>query len=143
MFLATRLLSPGKFCRSFAHLVIIDNGQAGSHSVEYKKKSMWLDATITETKSFEKWVRPKLQNVEDAKWHFVMANYMFSMAPDRAGRQYEQQYREACRRCEEAFGLDPSRWDIQILSLQILSRLKDYEACIRVLNALRETMTPG
>jgi hypothetical protein len=143
MFLATRLLSPGKFCRSFAHLVIIDNGQAGSHSVEYKKKSMWSDATIMETKSFEKWARPKLQNAEDAKWHFVMANYMFSMALDRAGRQCERQYREACRRCEEAFGLDPSRWDIQIFRSQILSRLKDHEACIRVLNALRETMTLG
>jgi hypothetical protein len=143
MFLATRLFPSDKFCRWCAHLFIADTGQAGSVSGQYKKKNMWSDATMMETKSFERWARPKLQNVEDAKWHFFMANYLFVMAPDRVDKQRKRQFREDCRRCEKAFMLDPSSWDVQILRSQILSQLQDHEACIRVLNALQETMTLG
>jgi hypothetical protein len=98
---------------------------------------------MMEAKSFEAWAKPQLQNVADAKWHFFMAKYLFVTAPDRAGKQRKQRYREACKRCEKAFELDPSRWAAQILRSQILSRLQDYEACIRVLDDLRQIMTLG
>lgn len=98
---------------------------------------------MMEAKSFEAWARPQLQNVVDAKWHFFMANYLFFTAPGREGKQRKRHYREACERCEKSFELDPSRWAVQILRSQILSELQDYEACIHILDALRETITLG
>ena len=98
---------------------------------------------MVEAKSFETWARPQLQNVADSKWHVFMANYLFVTAPDRAGKQRKQQYGEACKRCEKAFELDPSRWDVQILRSQLLSRMHEHGATLRVLEGLRDTMTLG